>query len=821
MVRNELYNPALAGVVMNCRDLRERRSAEQALRLSEQRFRELVEHAADSFFLHDDEGRLLDVNRHACESLGYSRDELMAMRVQDFEMNFADGSVDGIWANMETGVPVTVHGRHRRKDGSVFPVEVRVGLFRSHETRRMVALARDVSDRVRVEAELAAARDRAETADRTKSVFLANVSHEIRTPVTAVMSMAQLLEGPVDETERQHYLEVIRGSCDSLLSVIDGLLDIAKIESGTLSIERNEFNLHGVIEGVLDMLAATAHRKGLELVALVREEVPVTLLGDAARLRQVLVNLVGNAVKFTDHGEVAIDVSLETADRDDVTLRFEVSDTGIGLPAEQSVNTLFDPFVRGAVPASHRHPGTGLGLAICKFIIDHMQGRIGGQRNEHGGSTFWFSVSLGRGTHEATPLTAAPGTRLLVIDGNLRVREALVAYASQAGMHAAAAGDANHATQLLRQAVSDARPVELALVDWRLGGADGLSLLQSLRSDEALGCPNVALLFPLGARVDPVVEQVLGSYSHIAKPVRQSRFPQLVASMLDRDHLSRNRSRARTEPMLLAPHRSAASTGREAAGNPGTTAAARGGNWRVLLAEDNPLNREGLSLLLQRMGCEVRAVADGREAVDAVARESFDVVFLDCQMPIMDGFQATAEIRSGETDGKHLAIVALTANAFASMRDACLAAGMDDYLCKPVTREQLLAALHRWAPRPTTSAAGTKFVEIPAAVRLRLQQMFVVDAAERLDEMDSARDDGDLADLGRSAHLLAGSAAQVGASDLLVVCREIERACADRQSAGLAELLAHAADAFNDAREAIEAPPAPAPKPDGDGHATA
>ena len=553
-----------------------------------------------------------------------------------------------------------------------------------------------------------------------------------------------------------------------------------------VSVEHADFDLHAVTEGVLDMLAATAHRKGLELVSLVDADVPRHLHGDAARIRQVLVNLVGNAVKFTDAGEIALHVSRRNPEAPDATpaLLFEVSDTGIGLASDQDRELLFDPFVRGSLPAAHRHPGTGLGLAICKFIIEQMHGRIGVEANEGHGCRFWFELALP--VAEARPAvhdTLAAGTRLLIVDANETARAALVEYARQGGMQATGAASASAALGELKRAAGSGAPVELALVDWRLGGVEGLALLQTLQSDPGLASTPVALLFPLGARVDPVVERLLGSYQHVAKPVRQSRFARLVASVLDRDHLSRQR-RAPAPALEAPPPRQQP----EATAAPAEDAAARIRPTRVLLAEDNELNREGLTLLLSRLDCEVDAVADGAQAVEALASGEYDVVFLDCQMPVMDGFEAARAIRANESGDHHVPIVALTANAQKGTRHACLEAGMDDYLTKPVTLDQLAQALGPWRPvhgedvdADDTTVSGKvaapqdRVVELPPEATRRLQQMFTLDAAERLDAMHEALQEKDTRRLAREAHLLAGSAAQVGEEPLLALCRELEQ----------------------------------------------
>ena len=791
--RNELGTPAVAGVILNCRDITERRASERAMRDSERRYREVVEHAADAFFVHDERGHLLDVNQRACESLGYTREELLCKSVPDFELNVVKLGARGIWSTLRAGEPVTLQGCHRRKDGSTFPVEVRVGAFQTgqHGERRFVALARDVSARVSTESELKRARDAAETADRAKSLFLANVSHEIRTPLTSILGMSELLKAGPRGADREHYVDVIRGSCDALMSVIDGILDLSRAEAGNLELEEVEFDVRELAEGVQDMISPSAHHKGVDLVALVEPDVPTRLRGDPDRLRQVLTNLLTNAVKFTDAGHVRLRIAVLDDREDSLVLHVSVRDTGIGVGDSERAR-LFEPFVRGDGAPTRRQRGAGLGLAISKFLVEKMGGSIGAQPNVDGGSLFWFTARLGKGFAVTRPVFDDPqsrGLRLLVADRGPAVREVVVEHARRWGMVAEATDSADGALRMLREAAAAGRPFDVLLADVSLDGGPGVALAAAVAADPTLEATHTALLTRVGASLDLAVRELLEHWPHVALPIRQSRFGPLVAALCNTQVARPPAGDAREAAVTERPGR----------------------RLKVLLAEDDTVSREALTLLLETLGCTVSSAGNGREAVDAVAHETFDLVLMDWRMPVMNGLDATAAIRAMEAASRHTRIVGVTASGSRAEREQCLNAGMDGFLRKPITLQRLREALSEVTPNAGSTAAparGTAGVApIPEEARLRLQQLFADHARRSLEQMRSALDANDTSALREHAHSLAGASAQVNASTLSRACRTLERCCAEGDVTDARSLLRRVEMALESVlRESMERP---------------
>jgi len=771
--RNELDTPAVGGVIVNCRDITERSASERAMRDSERRYREVVEHAADAFFVHDEHGQLLDVNQRACDSLGYSRGELLGMRVPDFELNVVKLGAQGIWNALRPGEPVTLQGCHRRKDGGTFPVEVRVGAFQTgvRGERRFVALARDVSERVSTESELKRARDAAETADRAKSLFLANVSHEIRTPLTSILGMSELLKAGPRGADREHYVDVIRGSCDALMSVIDGILDLSRAEAGNLDLEEVEFDVRELAEGVQDMISPSAHHKGVDLLTLVEPDVPTHLRGDPDRLRQVLTNLLTNAVKFTDAGDVRLRVAVLDDRVDSLVLHVSVRDTGIGIGNAERTR-LFEPFVRGDEAPAKRRRGAGLGLAISKFLVEKMGGSIGAQPNVDGGSLFWFTARLAKGLSVTRPAFDDPqsrGLRLLFADHGSTVREVVAEHARQWGIHAVTVDSPEDALRALRAGAASGKPFDVLLADVDLDGAPGAALAEAVASDSSLDATRTALVTRVGAPLDAAARDVLERWPHVALPIRQSRFGPLIAALFH--------TRVARQPATGAPP-------------PATRPETR---LKVLLVEDDAVSREALTLLLQTLGCTVGTAADGREAVDAVARQTYDLVLMDWRMPVMNGLEATAAIRAMEAGSRHTRIIGVTASGSRAEREHCLNAGMDGFLRKPVTLSHLqetLAEVAPAAPAPANGgAAPVGVVPMPEEARQRLRELFAVHGRRALEQMRASLARGDLGAAREQAHSLAGASAQISAATLSRACKSLEQSCEGGDQAGARSLL--------------------------------
>jgi len=468
----------------------------EALRQSEARFRGLIEQAVDALFIHDLEGRFIDVNQQACDSLGYTREELLTLSVPDIEENFVVGEITDAWEQMLPGIPITLKGLHRRKDGTTFPVEIRVGLFKSGERQLMLGLVRDVTERQRVEVEMQKAKELAEAANRAKSEFLANMSHEIHTPMNGVIGMTGLLLDTSLQPQQRDFVETIRSSSDALLTIINDILDFSKIEANKLELESHPFDLRSCVESALDLLAADAATKNLDLGYLISPQTPPAILGDSTRLRQIVVNLLSNAVKFTPFGEVVVSVTAQGRGQGEqggqgkqgehsptpyYEIQFAVKDTGIGIPTEQ-MERLFKPFSQVDASMTRRYGGTGLGLAICKRLSEMMGGKMWVESSLGGGSTFYFTV-IAQASSEAivtqhVVLPELAGKRLLVVDDNATNRKIITLQAQSWKMQISAASCAQQALGLICQG----EQFDIAVLDMQMPEMDGLSLAAQIHS---------------------------------------------------------------------------------------------------------------------------------------------------------------------------------------------------------------------------------------------------------------------------------------------------------------------------------------------------
>ncbi len=760
-------------------DISEQKAKEAHLRFTEY----VMERAADQICWADNEtGQYVYVNESSINQLGYTREELLQMTPMDLAPGYTleqfHQTTEKIKQSETSSIQMEL--RQRRKDGVMRDYSISIGLG-EHEGRVMqIAIKRDVTDELKAKQALEIARDAAEEATKAKGDFLANMSHEIRTPMNAIIGLSHLVLGTELTNKQRDYITKVYNSGRNLLDIINDILDFSKIEAGKLDIDQIDFDLNRILDHLSNVVSFQANEKNLELLIVVPSDVPTALCGDPLRLGQILINLCNNAVKFTDSGE--IDISIKLIDESDgrVNLRFEVKDTGIGLNKKQQ-NKLFKPFSQADGSTTRKHGGTGLGLSISKRLVEMMGGEIGVKSKFGKGSTFYFNVVLKHAESKIQQKTLIipndlQGMQVLVVDDNSTSRKILVNHLNLLGFISGETASGEEAIQQLKNSQNNV-PYKLVLMDWQMPGINGIEASRHILQDEGLSNkPAIIMVSAYSPKYLLSQAQAVGVNGYLVKPVSQS-------SLFDAIMLAFNKVSVTSSRVEEIPEASMALRGA-----------------RLLLVEDNEINQQVAQELLKMAGISVTIANNGKEAVEAVEKGSFDGILMDLQMPVMDGFEATEIIRN---DGRfnELPIIAMTANAMAGDREHCLEAGMNDHVPKPIEIKKLYDALVKWvtASNPQVEIVGE--IENPdkTSVDILIPEMDGIDIedglrrlsgnkklyhnilmkfheshADDMKKLDSALANDDMELAQHIAHTVRGVAGNVGAKALFKAAEACE-----------------------------------------------
>lgn len=815
-----LDTPEGHGFLAHCKDLSEAMWTEDRFRTA----REAFEGANDLVHWLDRDGRIVFVSDSCLRRYGYTRAEMESMTVFDLDPSLTRETWEQVAFRWRIGWNCVLEQMHRTKTGELFPVEISMNYSRYRGDDYVFCYARDISQRKRDEEALANAKlaaeeserklraelseammlaEEAQQANRAKSEFLANISHEIRTPLNGVLGMTDLLLDANLAQEQHDLAKTMRISAEALLTVVNDVLDFSKIESGKLEIEELDFDLRTSLEDLEDLFAMKARQKGLEFTMMVAPDVPSLLRGDPGRLRQIISNLVGNAIKFTDEGDVAVGVSLDAEDDEWATLRFSVRDTGIGI-AEGKLEDMFEPFTQADSSVTRRYGGTGLGLSICRKLAILMNGQIGVISKLGSGSTFWFTVQIHKQEHGPGEISrlfedrtlGLSGVRVLTVDDNHTNRRIVANMLDLWGATHTEVKDARKALGVLRRAVEEGNPFRLAILDMQMPWLDGESLGMMIREDEALNDTRLIMMTSVGTRGDAARLERLGFSAYLTKPFKQSQLHDCLVAVLNKGEVE-----IPGVERIVTRHSLADQAKRRV---------------RVLLAEDNIVNQKVAVAVLQKIGYHADVVENGLEAVTALENHFYDIVLMDVVMPIMDGFEALAYIRdsSSPVTDHDIPVVALTARRAADDCERCLSRGMDDYLTKPLNGEDLRRAIERWtrerkpgiADHPVITEPGIALTN-PATDHdydptvlinaignepestAELLREFADDAGRQIRALQKQAEARELHTIKLQAHCLRGASSAVGAAKLQSEAWRLETLVRDNGSSISQECL--------------------------------
>ena len=747
----------------------------------------IVEQSSEAIWTKDLRGSITSWNSGAAAMFGYPPSEAVGRT-----LDVSESTPQEEQARLErlmAGEKFSYDARALTKAGTALDIQVAVAplLDDGNQCIGSIAVARDVTQHKRSAEALRLAREAAEAANHAKSSFLARMSHEIRTPMNGVLGMTELLlETGLTSTQRK-YAETVQRSGKNLLGIINDLLDFSKIEAGKLELENVDMDLRRTIEDIVDLLAERAHVKGLELAASIPADLVTHVRGDPLRLGQILTNLVGNAIKFTEHGSVVIRAASVEQTAHNVTMRFEVTDTGTGISPDAQTR-IFDEFAQADGSTTRKHGGSGLGLAISKQLVEMMGGSIHVESSLGAGSTFWFTANFEKQASQAqtepraVPIGLLTGVRALMVESSAINRAILHQQMSNWQMTIHVAETPKQAIDMLAQAAARSVPYDVAVIDLGLPGVDALELARAIRARPDIA--RLRLVMLTRRHADSRSARDAGFDACLVKPVRQTVLYECLVNVMA----------GRAQEAVAAPPVS-----------PPVTRAQPGIRGDILVVEDNLINQQVALGILQIQGYSVSVANNGREALDAYAQGAFDLILMDCHMPEMDGFEATMEIRRREqaAGGRRVPIVALTANAMAQDREECLNAGMDDHLAKPFSMQTMQEMLDRWIPpapsgevldRQVLDGLGALQTNGKPELLARTLNLYLAESPKLMHKLKQAALADDAEEMARSAHSLKSSSANVGATLLSRYCADIE-ACARRAESEEARSIVARAEA--------------------------
>ncbi len=658
----------------------------------------LFNHSVDAIFILDLNGHIVEANEKACERLDIPRDKLLekpfiGLYSLEFDFNWCE-KIDQLQVENQ----FIFEAVNENRDGLKLLSELTIQLIDYRQKPSILAIARDITERKKIEQELKESNRhlleqttktkelmlQAELTSFSKSQFLANMSHEIRTPMNGIIGMSDLLMETDLDNEQKELTETIRISANALLTVINDILDYSKIEAGKLDLEAIDFDLPNIVEKAVDLLGLAAEKKGIELICHIKNDVPTWHCGDPGRLRQIIINLLNNALKFTEQGEIRVMVSLDDETASNITVKFEIIDTGIGIPKDR-LNRLFKSFSQVDASTTRKFGGTGLGLTISKQLCELMNGQIGVESKAGKGSNFWFTVVLAKPAElisTANSISAEFDTKqILIVDGNINVRHMLEHYLFALDCKSSQVGSGTEAMELLLSGAdaNHAQPAfDLALIDYQMSESNSEQLGYLIKEEKRLNNLQLVLMIPPAKRSEfrKLQEQY---FTHcLTKPIKRSELHNCVSKVFGIKSIEdeTGQSTQNDDQFINVDERA---------------------SLRILLAEDNIVNQKVAVRVLNKMGFQCELADNGVEALDKIEKAPYDLILMDCQMPEMDGFETTAAIRAHEEEtGIHIPIIAMTANAVQGDRERCLAAGMDDYVSKPIDRKILLSTIEKW-----------------------------------------------------------------------------------------------------------------------------